>query len=490
MKPTKTTKSQAIRRITTRNHPQSSGVVAVLCRALLRALPRVLLAAGLLALATPALFTSAVAAPVLLTSRLTGGNNSTLILQGAGVGRYLVDGLTRSLTIPEGVLAEGALLPAGVSASREGDVLVLRFTNPFSAALSPDNLTLTLSPAVVSSLIQVPDDERKPIIIELRNAVPSQIAGLLGKLYPTIKVEVDERTRSLLILVNPTDRAVVLDVVRSLDIARPQVLFEAQIIEINRTLTQQLGIDYDSIFTFKLNEQRAGVGGAGGASNIFELGSFDRNALVFTFGLNLLKNNSAAKVLAQPRVTTLDGVEARINATQTTPIIVNAAGGQQSVQNITTGITLRLVPKVSSDGMIEAQISVSVSTPTSLTSQGIPSFSTREATTTVRVAGGEPIAIGGLLESRTLSGSKGIPLLSDIPLLGELFKTTTNNTVETDLVIIVTPKLIGPNGQPLSLPSLAPIQPAPPAIQPAQPAIQPAIQPAQPAPVTPPPSQP
>jgi Flp pilus assembly secretin CpaC len=113
------------------------------------------------------------------------------------------------------------------------------------------------------------------------------------------------------------------------------------------------------------------------------------------------------------------------------------------VNNVTTGITLRFVPKVGPDGMIESNLSIAVSSPTGTTTQGVPQYSSREANTTVRVRDGEPIIIGGLYENRRTTSSKGLPGLMDIPILGELFKTTVTDEHFTDLVIVVTPRLVG-----------------------------------------------
>ncbi|WP_281255855.1 type II and III secretion system protein [Deinococcus hopiensis] len=153
--------------------------------------------------------------------------------------------------------------------------------------------------------------------------------------------------------------------------------------------------------------------------------------------------SGAAHVLAQPRVTTIDGLEARINSTQTTPVITGQTGGGTSVQTITTGITLRLtLTKVAPDGTVETSPTISVSVPTGTTSQGVPNFSTREAITTVRVGNGEPIAIDELLETRKVEGSQKVLFLGDILILGKLFTTTRSDIHNTDLVIVVTPRLV------------------------------------------------
>ena len=371
------------------------------------------------------------------------GNRVTF--RGPTTVRYYADYGARTVRLPGATLADATTFPFTVLEGEDG--LTLKLTTPFRLALSADEKTLTLVQGETLGATPHPiaEDERAPVMYPLANAEPGAAAALLKSLYEGLQVEVDARQRALLVMVNPDDRGLVDALVATLDAPRPQVMFEAEILEINQDITKSLGINYDSIFTFSLAE------GEGGS--ILSPGRFGRSPMTLSFGLNMLKVNGAADVLAQPRVTTLDGVEAQINATQTVPVIVPGASNTQTVQNITTGITLRMLPKVSPDGTVEAELAITVSTPTGTTSQGIPQFSSREASTTVRVANGEPIAIGGLLEKRTIKGTSKVPILGDIPLLGALFRSTRTEKRETDLVIMVTPRIVDMPGLPVLVPS-------------------------------------
>jgi general secretion pathway protein D len=277
-------------------------------------------------------------------------------------------------------------------------------------------------------------DERLPLVIPLSNASPAYVAGLLARAY-NVRVEVDERQRAVIIFVSKTDWPLIKTFVADLDKARPQVSFEAEVLEINQYATQSLGIDYRELFSLNFTE--------GAPPSLFKLGDVTRGVFNVKLGLDALKNTGAATVLSRPSITTLDGLEARLNATQTTPVVTAGTNGVVQVNNVTTGITLRFVPKVGPDGMIESNLSIAVSSPTGTTTQGVPQYSSREANTTVRVRDGEPIIIGGLYENRRTTSSKGLPGLMDIPILGELFKTTVTDEHFTDLVIVVTPRLVG-----------------------------------------------
>ena len=363
----------------------------------------------------------------------------TLTFSSERIIRYYTDYAEGTVLIPDVRLAGSTPFPDAFNVNVAQDAAYVEITidGPFRVTLSGDEKTLRLvrGESLGAEPRSAATDERAPVVYYLANAEPSRAAAFLKNFYENLQIEVDERQRSIYVRLNPNDRELVDQLVASFDSARPQVMFEAEILEINQDMTQSLGINYDSIFSLSLTE--------GAPESILGFSPFARNPLAFNFGLNLLKTNGAAEVLARPRVTTLDGVEAQLNATQTVPLLLPGTNGKSSsVQNITTGIKLTLLPKISPDGTVEAELSISVSTPTGTTSQGVPQFSSREASTTVRVANGEPIAIGGLLEKREIEGKQKVPILGDIPILGKLFTSTRTEKRETDLVITVTPRIV------------------------------------------------
>jgi general secretion pathway protein D len=370
--------------------------------------------------------------------------------------RYYVDYSTRTLLMPEAQATEGTTLPDWVRLETSENRLSFVFSKDFTLALSPDAKLLTVTRGSVSAVSSLnASDTRAPVLVYLSYADPTQVAALLQRLYPGLRVEVDPRQRALILLVSDTDQPVILEAIRLLDSPRPQVTFEAEILEINRNFTQQLGIDYTRLvnLNFRLFEGNVPPGQLAPQP-------FSRAPISLEVGINLLKSTGAAKTLARPRVTTLDGLEARINASQTQPIRTVGQGGAVTVSNITTGINLRLQPRVAPDQTIESNLAIAVSSPTGFTAEGLPAYSSREVNTTVRVRNGESIVIGGLLESRTSTSRSGIPGLMDIPYLGELFQTTLNEQRETDLLIVVTPYIIAPpQAAPTMSPAPLPAQP-------------------------------
>jgi general secretion pathway protein D len=397
-----------------------------------------------------ALFQSAFAAPYPVTIRSDSAGSSFTVRAEVPL-RYYVDYSTRTLLMPEAQTSEGTTLPMWAKLEPGENRLSFTFTQDFTIALSPDMKLLTVTRGNVSAVSSLnASDARAPILVYLSYADPTQVATLLQRLYPGLRAEVDARQRALILLVSEADQPVILEAIRLLDSPRPQVTFEAEILEINRNFTQQLGIDYTKLvnLNFRFFESAVPTGQIAPQP-------ISRGPISLEVGINLLKSTGAAKTLARPRVTTLDGLEARINASQTQPIRTVGQGGAVTVSNITTGINLRLQPRVSPDQTIESNLAIAVSSPTGFTPEGLPSYSSREVNTTVRVRNGESIVIGGLLESRNSNSRSGIPGLMDIPYIGDLFQTTLNEERETDLLIVVTPYIIAPP-QPTSAPTQQP----------------------------------
>jgi general secretion pathway protein D len=355
--------------------------------------------------------------------------------------RFFVDYSARTIVIPDASLENPETLPNGVQAQLRADGLILVFANAFQVLLSGDGKLLTVTGGINNvALVNTnapttlnTESGTQIVFYRLLYANPSAVAALITQLY-TVKVQIDERQRAVILVINPNDRKLFDALVKELDTPRAQVLYEVEILEVNQQLTQSLGIDYTNLFTFTFAEQiPVGIG----------LGAISRSPGSISFGINLLKESGAAKVLSRPRIMTMDGVEARLNATQTQNTLIAGQGGSKTVQSSTTGLNLRLMPRVNPDGSVESQVTITVSIPAGQNQDGGQQFSTRELNTTTRVRNAESLVLGGLYENRRQTAVSAVPLLSEIPILGELFKSTREVESTTDLVIMITPYILG-----------------------------------------------
>ena len=184
-------------------------------------------------------------------------------------------------------------------------------------------------------------------------------------------------------------------------------------------------------------------------------GSFLSNDFLANVVLDAFQNRGLAKILAEPTLTTLTGQEAEFLSGGSFPIPVSQERGTISIQFKDFGVKLLFVPLVLDDGRINLKLNVSVSelvdsnslvlTPSDTTSRfAIPSLSERRAVSTVELYDGQSIGIAGLVNESMRSAVNKFPGLGDIPILGHLFRSQDFQKGQTELVILVTPRLAKP----------------------------------------------
>jgi type II secretory pathway component GspD/PulD (secretin) len=324
----------------------------------------------------------------------------------------------------------------------------------------------TQPPAVSPSQLQVE-------VIPIRHAMPSEFAtepstsrsaedlaqtvqAALQPIYPELKITTERRLQALVATGTAAAIAAVRDLVARLDLPSPQVALEVRVVEVAANALQNLGISLSPIVGSTLTEQDPN-------NRPF---IFGRTPLNITVILNLLVERGQGKILANPTLATIDGRKALIRTGDDIPLVTRQIFGNTVIENVITfraGVTLEILPKISSDGHITVLLRPIVSTITGTTPQGAPQISTREVQTTLMVRDGETIVIGGLLEERDLVSMSRIPGLSELPFLGRLFRSERRERRRTELVITVTPRRLPPT------PQIPPGPPAPPTAPPAQP---------------------
>ena len=172
--------------------------------------------------------------------------------------------------------------------------------------------------------------------------------------------------------------------------------------------------------------------------------------------LNASENRSRVKTLSAPTVLTTDSTEARIQVGASVPVLTSqglAAGDKSgatslftsTVTNLDTGIILSVTPRITSTGLVSLTINQEISNevpPAAGSGIQSPSFTKRSVTTHAVAQDGQTIALGGLISYNYNKTINRIPLLGDIPWLGALFGSTSYNTTETELIVLLTPRII------------------------------------------------
>jgi type II secretory pathway component GspD/PulD (secretin) len=240
-----------------------------------------------------------------------------------------------------------------------------------------------------------------------------------------------------------------------------QVVLEARLVEVSTTDLTELGVQWDRItkWTEIFSEGDPGVSDTDvlpDESDFIRFAKSDdwfRQRSAYEVAIDFLITTGRGKLLANSRVATVENRAADIFVGQTvrvvTSVIVSSGGiGTQQIQieEIEVGVKLEVTPRVAEDGTVTSLIAPEVSNILSIDPDtGLPTTSTRRAKTLVRVPAGEKIILGGLLREDRRQTVQKVPVLGDIPLLGNLFKHNTDRVEKTDLIIEITPTLVEGN---------------------------------------------
>ncbi|OIN06628.1 type II and III secretion system protein family protein [Oceanisphaera psychrotolerans] len=209
--------------------------------------------------------------------------------------------------------------------------------------------------------------------------------------------------------------------------------------------------------------------------SVSQLANFGTNTLVgtlqtgdtlFSVALDLAKTRGLARVLAEPRITAISGQSAEFLSGGEYPVPVPTEDGV-AVEFKEFGVGLKFTPVVLSSGKINLNLNLSVSEPVVANSANVPLFgditalSKRSAGTTVELGDGQTIGIAGLLSESTRESVSQLPFAGDIPVLGNLFTSRSYAKGESELVIMVTPRLVRPfDKQQVTLPTEGFIEPS------------------------------
>jgi len=249
-----------------------------------------------------------------------------------------------------------------------------------------------------------------------------------------------------------------------------QVELKVRIASMSRTVTRELGIDWGSVGGTAISIGKFALTGdtvsgapaisgstPGGVALTFPGGTFEGV-------IDALASDNLAHILAEPTLTTLSGTQATFQSGGQFPIPVSSADNEVTVSYQNYGVILSFTPTVFSDGRIALTVSPQISSISDansavLSTTGstvgivVPSLNITQASSTVILGSGQGMAIAGLLQDTTNDTDNGVPGLSEVPLLGSLFRGDSFQRIQTELVITVTPYLVNPVNNPGALAS-------------------------------------
>jgi type IV pilus assembly protein PilQ len=268
------------------------------------------------------------------------------------------------------------------------------------------------------------------------------------------KITKDDRTSRVIV----KDVQTVLDDMRHLlkilDTPERQVMIEARIVEASSDFTRDLGVQW----SMNYNDGTASVAGINSASSTFGgvvsptgPGTSGTGGLGLGMSFGKLTSNiqldmrlaasatiGQVKVISTPKVMTLNNKAAKISQGQSIPYQTTSAAGTQT-EFVEAALTLEVTPHITANGSVSMKIKASNNSPGT---GSPPPINKKEATTELVVANGETTVIGGIYVDSDTDSDTGVPFLSDIPLLGWLFKSNSKEKTKTELLIFITPKIV------------------------------------------------
>lgn len=297
------------------------------------------------------------------------------------------------------------------------------------------------NPLIVSKRIQL-----QYLNASCADDVVNNIMDLLPVTIPNENIIIMEDQNAIVVM--GTQRMVdeIESYIRQIDLPAPQIMIEALIIEITKGDSSDLGVNW----SWSDDSEGSFVNIAPGLSVAFDsLTGVPKN---FFAALNVLVSENKARVLASPRIATTNGMKATMTVGwqeyfETTTEIYRGVdvpvGGytRRSFNILEFGITLEITPWVGSAGDITMLIHPDIKDPKQISKER-STISQRTLDTTVRVKDGETIVIGGLIQRNESIQETKVPVLGSIPLLGHLFKESLKVQSETELIIIVRPRII------------------------------------------------
>jgi general secretion pathway protein D len=286
-----------------------------------------------------------------------------------------------------------------------------------------------------------------------------------GQIVPTIDptggvtIIPDYNTNSVIVVTNPDNADIVRKMLVQLDQIPRQVMIQTIIVEASLDKSSKLGVEWT--FGHSL-AALLGSGASGTAATNFgvQSGTTATGSLPgFTYTissknlnafLDAINTDTKFQVLSTPRIMTTNNVQAQINVSQSIPYITSvqsdsAGNPTYSYSFLNVGVILTIQPRILSNGYVTLDVDQSANELQGYQNIGntqAPVVNQREAQSTVSVMDGETVILGGIISKQVTSTVNKIPLLGDIPLLGNLFKSTSKDTTKTELLVFMTPHVI------------------------------------------------
>lgn len=284
-----------------------------------------------------------------------------------------------------------------------------------------------------------------PVLTQIYSEKMAAQPKVVGKKQPeAMKVVADSKTNTIVVKALPTDYRAIKLIIEAVDATPQQVFIEALILEVVLDNT----LDYGTQWLWDMGSLKLG-GLHGVKGEVSRTGG--RPFMQYTKGnfeilIDIIATNKNTKVLSAPHLLVRDEQPAHIQVGEEVPI--KTSSGQQQGTTVTfeqvqyrdTGVILTVTPHIAENDFITLDVKQEVSNVNrTLTQQSNPTFTTRQAETSLVIKSGHTISLGGIIQQNDEKSIDKIPFLGDIPFLGNLFKSTSIINKRTELIMLITP---------------------------------------------------
>ncbi|TYR30067.1 type II secretion system protein GspD [Mesorhizobium microcysteis] len=281
--------------------------------------------------------------------------------------------------------------------------------------------------------------------------------GGQGALLQNVRITANQENNSILIYARPDQQQVIEQAIMALDRPSAQVAIEATIAEVVLTNELRYGVQ------FFLKSRDLGGGDDDGSIGLFrDVGEAALSRVLPGFNLLLgpetdprliidaLRGVTEVKILSSPSVVVMDNRPASLQVGDEVPIVTRTAQSitdpdapvVNNVEFRNTGVILNVLPRITANGTINLLVEQEISSVARGSASLTPTISQRKVNSTVSIASGQTVLLGGLISERQTKGREGIPILGDAPIIGDLFRTNTNNATRTELIVLIRPQII------------------------------------------------
>lgn len=293
-----------------------------------------------------------------------------------------------------------------------------------------------------SSQVRIETGSLKRELIKIFHVPAKEIKeSIEGLLSQNGKLTIVEHTNSIIVFDTEDNVAQIKEMIHQLDIETSQISISCKIIEVSSGAIQRMGVHWGYTDVGKKIDGYQIKGTSSFVTDAMQRISYGViSSDKLNVALEYLFNDNKGEIVAQPQITTLDNKEARIFMGQQVPVKYLDEAGNTVIKMINAGTELIVKPHISGNNRILLELKPKKESYT--LQDGTPIISEQSASTNVVVSNGETVVIAGLTSNETQKTESGIPVLKNIPLLGNLFKRSEKNVDKKDLVIFVTPFII------------------------------------------------